>query len=152
MFRGLDELRIEKVADAVRPPLARPGREPDRALARLVQRHPRAEDTLKQPLVLLIGAPLPPPFGGVARYIQLLLPALARRGLQGPDRAPGARARPVRSQASRATCKNVVVEYPGAVRLAFWLLRRPRILATLLRWYARPLVRVPRYAVPRARR
>jgi glycosyltransferase involved in cell wall biosynthesis len=42
--------------------------------------------------------------------------------------------------------KNVVVHYPGVVRLTFWLLRRPRILTTLLRWYARPFVRVPRYA------
>lgn len=31
--------------------------------------------------------------------------------------------------------------------LALWLLRRPRVLAALLRWYAKPLVRVPGYAV-----
>lgn len=43
--------------------------------------------------------------------------------------------------------ENVVVEYPGAAPLALWLLRRPRTLATLLRWYAKALVRVPRYAV-----
>ena len=32
------------------------------------------------PLVLLIGAPLPPPYGGIARYMQLCLPAMARKG------------------------------------------------------------------------
>lgn len=43
--------------------------------------------------------------------------------------------------------ENVVVEHPGMAPLALWLLRRPRVLAALLRWYAKPLVRVPGYAV-----
>jgi phosphatidylinositol alpha-1,6-mannosyltransferase len=112
----------------------------------MVQRDPRVEVTLNHPLVLLIGAPLPPPFGGVARYVQLVLPALARRGYRirivHPGRGP---APPLEDLPGDA--KNVVVEYPGALRLALWLLRRPGMLATLLGWYAKALVRVPRYAV-----
>ena len=42
----------------------------------------------------------------------------------------------------------LVVEYPGVIRLGLWLLGRPRILVTLVRWYAKPLARVPHYAVP----
>jgi glycosyltransferase involved in cell wall biosynthesis len=41
----------------------------------------------------------------------------------------------------------MVVEYPGAATLLIWLLRRPKTLGRLLRWYARPIARVPRYAV-----
>lgn len=114
----------------------------------MVQRDPRSEGTLKLPLVLLIGAPLPPPYGGVARYIQLLLPALVRRGFRvhvvhpGRDPAP-----PLPDLPDGHELKAVVVEYPGAIRLVTWLLRRPQSLATLLRWYGRALVRTPRYAI-----
>jgi phosphatidylinositol alpha-1,6-mannosyltransferase len=114
----------------------------------VVQRDPRAEGTLKQPLVLLIGAPLPPPYGGVARYIQLLLPTLARRGFRihvvHPGRGP---APPLPNLPDGSELTAVVVEYPGAIRLIAWLLRRPRALATILRWYARALVRAPGYAI-----
>lgn len=114
----------------------------------MVQCDPRAESTLKQPLVLLIGAPLPPPYGGVARYIQLLLPALALRGFRihvvHPGRGP---APPLPDMPDGSELKAVVVEYPGAIRLIGWLLRRPRALAILLRLYARALVRAPSFAI-----
>jgi glycogen(starch) synthase len=112
----------------------------------LVQRHPRAEADLNGPLVLLIGAPLPPPYGGVARYIQLIVPALLRRGYRvrivHPGRGPAADVSDLEGD-----IENVVVEHPGIARLMLWLLGRPASFATLLRWYAKPLVRVPTYAI-----
>ena len=39
-----------------------------------------AGEAVTGPIVVLIGAPLPPPYGGIARYMQLCLPALARKG------------------------------------------------------------------------
>jgi len=113
----------------------------------VVQRDPRAEATLKQPLVLLIGAPLPPPYGGVASYIKLLLPALARRGFRIRIVHPGRGPAPEPPEMPGGDLRAVVVEYPGALRLSFWLLPRPGMLVTLLRWYAKALARVPRYAV-----
>jgi len=113
----------------------------------VVQRDPRTEGTLKQPLVLLIGAPLPPPYGGVASYIKLLLPALARRGFRIRIVHPGRGATPAPPEMPGGGLRAVVVEYPGALRLSFWLLGRPGMLATLLSWYAKALARIPRYAV-----
>ncbi len=115
----------------------------------MVQRYSRAEGTLKQPLVLLIGAPLPPPYGGVARYIQLLLPALARRGFRirvvHPGRGP---APPLPTLPDGSELEAEVVEFPGAIKLVGWLLRRPRTLARILRLYGKALLRAPGFAVP----
>ncbi len=46
-----------------------------------------------------------------------------------------------------ADLRTAVVEYPGMPTLLGWLLRRPRTLGRLLRWYARALARAPRYAI-----
>ena len=96
--------------------------------------------------MLLIGAPLPPPYGGVARYIQLVVPVLLRRGYRVRIVHPGRGAAPDVSDFD-GDIENVVVEHPGIARLTLWLLGRPGILATLVRWYAKPLLRVPGYAV-----
>jgi glycosyltransferase involved in cell wall biosynthesis len=94
---------------------------------------------------LLIGAPLPPPYGGVARYIQLVVPVLLSRGYRVRIVHPGRGPAPDVSGLD-GDVENVVVEHPGIARLTLWLLRRPGTLATLVRWYAKPLLRVPGYA------
>ena len=68
------------------------------------------------PLVLLIGAPLPPPYGGIARYMQLCLPAMARKGLPPADRAarPGRRSRSSAGLPPDADVETAVFSYPGA--------------------------------------
>jgi glycosyltransferase involved in cell wall biosynthesis len=92
----------------------------------------------ERPIVVLIGAPLPPPFGGIARYLQLAVPALARRGFRvrilQPDQ--GMEPSPLAGLPDDADIRTAIVEYPGAVRLTAWLLRRPGLLAKLLRLYA----------------
>jgi glycosyltransferase involved in cell wall biosynthesis len=94
-----------------------------------------------RPIVVLIGAPLPPPFGGIARYIQLAVPALARRGFRvrvmQPDQ--GMEPSPLAGLPADADVRTAVLEYPGAIRLSAWLLRRPVLLARLLLLYARAL-------------
>jgi glycosyltransferase involved in cell wall biosynthesis len=100
------------------------------------------------PLVLLIGAPLPPPYGGIARYMQLCLPALARRGYRlrivQPDQEVDAQE--LAGLPPDADVETAVFSYPGTVRLAAWLLRRPRIATRLFALYARALLRRPGFA------
>ena len=71
------------------------------------------------PLVLLIGAPLPPPYGGIARYMQLCLPAMARQGYRvrivQPDQ--GVEPQPLAELPPDADVKTSVFSYPGALRL-----------------------------------
>ena len=101
-----------------------------------------------RPIVVLIGAPLPPPFGGIARYMQLAVPALARQGfrvrLLQPDQ--GMEPSPLAGLPDDADIKTAIFEYPGAVRLTAWLLRRPALLAKLLELYARGLCTRPGFA------
>jgi glycosyltransferase involved in cell wall biosynthesis len=93
----------------------------------------------ERPIVVLIGAPLPPPFGGIARYMQLAVPALARRGfrvrIMQPDQ--GMEPSPLAGLPDDADIRTAILEYPGAVRLSAWLLRRPALLGRLLLLYAR---------------
>jgi glycogen synthase len=100
------------------------------------------------PLVLLIGAPLPPPYGGIARYMQLCLPAMARRGYRlrivQPDQQVEPRA--LAGLPPDADVETTVFSYPGTARLAGWLMRRPRIAARLLSLYARAVLRRPGFA------
>jgi glycosyltransferase involved in cell wall biosynthesis len=100
------------------------------------------------PLVLLIGVPLPPPYGGIARYMQLCLPALVRRGYRlrivRPDQ--GVEPEPLSGLPADADVASAVFSYPGPARLAAWLLRRPGIAFRLLSLYAPALVRKPGYA------
>ena len=100
------------------------------------------------PLVLLIGAPLPPPYGGIARYMQLCLPAMAHRGYRlrvvQPDQ--GVEPQPLAGLPPDADVKTSVVSYPGALRLAGWFLRRPALALRLLAWYATPVLRRPGFA------
>ena len=100
------------------------------------------------PLVLLIGAPLPPPYGGIARYMQLCLPAMARRGYRlrivRPDQ--GVEPLPLTGLPPQADIETAVYAYPGPARLAAWLLRRPGIAFRLLSLYAHALVRQPGFA------
>jgi glycosyltransferase involved in cell wall biosynthesis len=92
----------------------------------------------ERPIVVLIGAPLPPPYGGIARYMQLAVPALARRGFRvrilQPDQ--GMEPSPLAGMPDDADVRTAIFEYPGAARLSAWLLCRPRLLARLLRLYA----------------
>lgn len=80
--------------------------------------------------------------------MQLLLPALAERGYRIrmvlPDQ--GSEPAPVDGLPEGAELETVTVAYPGAPRLAAWLLRRPALLGTLVRWYWRALVSKPRLA------
>ena len=100
------------------------------------------------PLVLLIGAPLPPPYGGIARYMQLCLPAMARRSYRlrivQPDQQ--VEPQPLQGLPPDADIETTVFSYPGTVRLAAWLLRRPRIAARLFSLYARAVLRRPGFA------
>jgi glycosyltransferase involved in cell wall biosynthesis len=102
----------------------------------------------ERPIVVLIGAPLPPPYGGIARYMQLAVPALARRGFRvrvlQPDQ--GMEPSPLAGMPDDADVRTAVFEYPGVVRLTAWLLRRPGLLARLLRLYARGLFAKPGFA------
>lgn len=92
----------------------------------------------ERPIVVLIGAPLPPPYGGIARYMQLAVPALARRGFRvrilQPDQ--GMQPSPLAGMPADADVRTAIFEYPGAARLSAWLLRRPGLLARLLLLYA----------------
>lgn len=102
----------------------------------------------QRPSVVLIGAPLPPPYGGIARYMQLAVPALARRGFRvrilQPDQ--GVKPSPLDGMPDDADVRTAIFEYPGAMRLSAWLLRRPGLLAKLLRLYARAFRARPRFA------
>jgi len=109
-----------------------------------------AESVLdERPLVLLIGAPLPPPYGGIARYMQLVVPALLSRGFRVRILQPnqGVRPAPLAGLPDDADLESAVFEYPGLQRLAAWLLRRPSLLRTLLSSYAGALIRRPAYAM-----
>ena len=101
-----------------------------------------------RPLVLLIGAPLPPPYGGIARYLQLCLPAMAREGYRlrivQPDQQ--VEPKPLEGLPPDADVKASVFEYPGLPRLAAWLVRRPGIAFRLLSLYAPALLRRPGFA------
>ncbi|MET1018959.1 MAG: glycosyltransferase, partial [Microterricola sp.] len=101
-----------------------------------------------RPLVLLIAAPLPPPHGGIARYMQLCLPAMVRKGYRvrivQPDQ--GVEPQPLRGLPPSADVKTSVFSYPGVLRLAWWLLRRPSLALRLFAWYARPVLRRPGFA------
>lgn len=107
-----------------------------------------ANDTDGRPLVLLIGAPLPPPYGGIARYMQLCLPALAREGYRlrivHPDQ--GVAPEPLSGLPPDADLEAGVFSYPGAARLAGWLMRRPATAFRLFAWYGRALLRRPGFA------
>lgn len=98
--------------------------------------------------MLLIGAPLPPPYGGIARYMQLCLPAMARRGYRlrivQPDQ--GVEPQPLGELPADADVKTSVFSYPGALPLAGWLLRRPALALRLLAWYARAVLSRPGFA------
>jgi glycogen synthase len=100
------------------------------------------------PLVLLIGAPLPPPYGGIARYMQLCLPALAQKGYRlrivQPDQQ--VEPRPLDGLPPDADVETTLFSYPGTLRLAAWLLRRPRIASRLVNLYARAVLRRPGFA------
>ena len=100
------------------------------------------------PLVLLIGAPLPPPYGGIARYMQLCLPAMASKGFRvrvlQPDQ--GIEPHPLAGLPLDADVKTDVFSYPGLVRLACWFLRRPATALRLIAWYAPALLRRPRFS------
>ena len=100
------------------------------------------------PLVLLIGAPLPPPYGGIARYMQLCLPAMVRRGYRLRIVRPDQGVEPLAAggPATDADIETAVYAYPGPVRLIAWLLRRPRIASRLLSLYAHAIVRQPGFA------
>lgn len=106
------------------------------------------ETATDRPVVVLIGAPLPPPYGGIARYMQLCLPALAREGYRlrivHPDQevAP----EPLAGLPPDADVKTGVFSYPGGLRLVAWLLRRPATVFRLARWYAGAIVRRPGFA------
>lgn len=101
-----------------------------------------------RPLVLLIGAPLPPPYGGIARYMQLCLPAMARQGFRlrilQPDQ--GVEPRPLDGLPPDADVRTAVFEYPGLPQLAAFLLRRPGIALRLLSLYFPALLRRPTFA------
>ena len=101
------------------------------------------------PIVLLIGAPLPPPYGGIARYMQLCLPALAERGYRlrivQPDQ--GVAPQPLAGLPPETDVETIVFVYPGALRLASWLARHPRLAASLFGLYARAVVRRPGFAL-----
>jgi glycosyltransferase involved in cell wall biosynthesis len=98
-----------------------------------------------RPLVVLVGAPLPPPYGGIARYMQLVVPALLSRGFRvrilQPDQPM--RALPLTELPDDADLESAIFEYPGARRLAAWLIRKPGLLRTLLAAYAGALLRRP---------
>jgi glycosyltransferase involved in cell wall biosynthesis len=100
------------------------------------------------PVVLLIGAPLPPPYGGIARYMQLCLPAMAWKGFRvrilQPDQ--GIEPQPLAGLPLDADVKTEVFSYPGLVQLAGWFLRRPTTALRLFAWYATALVRRPRFS------
>ena len=68
-----------------------------------------------RPIVVLIGAPLPPPFGGIARYMQLAVPALARRGFPvrvlQPDQ--GMEPSPLAGLPDDADIKTAISSTPG---------------------------------------
>jgi glycosyltransferase involved in cell wall biosynthesis len=102
-----------------------------------------------RPLVVLVGAPLPPPYGGIARYMQLVVPALLFRGfrvrIMQPDQPM--RPLPLSGLPDDADLESAIFEYPGARRLAAWLLRRPALLRTLLSSYAGALLRRPVFAL-----
>jgi glycosyltransferase involved in cell wall biosynthesis len=101
------------------------------------------------PLVLLIGAPLPPPYGGIARYMQLCLPAMAERGYRlrivQPDQ--GVAPQPLSGLPPDADVETALFSYPGALRLAGWLARRPRYASSLLGLFARAMLRRPGFAL-----
>jgi glycosyltransferase involved in cell wall biosynthesis len=101
-----------------------------------------------RPLVLLIGVPLPPPYGGIARYMQLCLPAMVGRGYRlrivRPDQ--GVEPEPLTGLPTGADVETGVYSYPGALRLAAWFVRRPRTAFGLLSLYAGALVRRPGFA------
>ena len=101
------------------------------------------------PLVLLIGVPLPPPYGGIARYMQLCLPAMLSRGYRlrvlRPDQ--GVEPAPLSGLPPEADVRTTAYSYPGASRLAAWFLRRPGYAFALLSLYANALLRRPGFAV-----
>jgi glycosyltransferase involved in cell wall biosynthesis len=101
-----------------------------------------------RPIVLLIGAPLPPPYGGIARYMQLCLPAMARTGYRlrivQPDQ--GMEPQSLAELPPDADVKTSVFSYPGALRLAGWFLRRPALALRLLAWYSTAVARRPGFA------
>jgi glycosyltransferase involved in cell wall biosynthesis len=101
-----------------------------------------------RPLVLLLGAPLPPPYGGIARYMQLALPELARRGFRLRVLRPFhvIKPAPVEDLPEDADFKTAEMEYPGALPVLAWMLRHPRVTLTLLRWFGTALLRSPRFA------
>lgn len=87
------------------------------------------------PVVLILGGPLPPPFGGIAAYLQRSLPHVASAGfklllveppecgqdLEIPPGAPEAEVIPLPNYSLADTLR--------------YLLRRPRMALKLLRWY-----------------
>jgi glycosyltransferase involved in cell wall biosynthesis len=102
-----------------------------------------------RPLVLLIGVPLPPPYGGIARYMQLCLPAMFRRGYRlrivRPDQ--GVEPAPLTGLPPGADVRTAVYSYPGALRLAAWFLRRRGLAVGLVSLYASALLRRPGFAL-----
>jgi glycosyltransferase involved in cell wall biosynthesis len=95
--------------------------------------------------VILLGAPLPPPYGGIARYLQHAVPALLADGyavmLVQP---PNSNGNPEPVVVGRAAPTASVFELQSPASAARYLLRRPFTGLRLLSWYLPALLRLPR--------
>ena len=100
-----------------------------------------------RPLVVMIGGALPPPYGGIARYLQLVVPALAKRGFRVRMLldATGIEPDPLQLP-SDADVAIAVFHYPGLLRFLGYLARRPFLLGTLLGWFFPAFLARPAFA------
>ncbi len=93
--------------------------------------------------IVILNAPVPPPYGGIARYLQLALPELAALGMDIRAVSPPA------SEGSHPI-EGVRVshwEVPSVPVLTIYAISRTREVATLLWWFRKALVRQPSRAL-----
>lgn len=94
----------------------------------------------------MIAAPLPPPFGGIATYLQHAVPYLGKRGFPLQVLQPPAH----RAGAGSTTAPELglhTLALPGALQLAQYCRANQSTVLQLLRWYRSPLRGYPLDAV-----
>ena len=102
-----------------------------------------------RPCAAVLGAPLPPPYGGIAHYLQVALPALARSGWDvRAIQPPGCSPKPAIDAANGGGDLRVTTATPaGPARSAAYLVRHPLLAVRLAWWYLPALARGRGYAL-----
>lgn len=96
----------------------------------------------QRPFALLLGAPIPPPFGGIAHYLRVALPELARDGWEVVAvQPPGSALKPELEAATGGAVRTATAAMTTKRRGAAYLLRHPWLALKLAWWYVPAVAR-----------